>query len=216
MRKVNKKIKADKKAKLDKEQWNAALDQLESKGFLTRVFDPDSGELINRPTKAGVDTYRCILAFYETDHLFNGPRVDISDITDEEMIAMGRHLYKMGLVHVYYDSETGDERFALGQKGWELMSVYADCVDRKSRNLKVNPPSDKGLKLATYIIKFMKGMNKVGKMAQKFEKSSGGSPRFNTAGMSDYGNAGFNNKSGKRSKGSKKRRKVGSDTEFWR
>ena len=208
MRKVNRKIKADKKAKLDKEQWNAALDQLESKGFLTRVFDPDSGELINRPTKAGVDTYRCILAFYETDHLFNGPRVDTSDITDEELIAMGRHLNKMGLVHVYYDSETGDERFALGQKGWELMSVYADCVDRNSRNLKVNPPSDKGLKLANYIIKFMKAMNKAGKMAQKFEKSSGGSPRADMSKMMGFG--------GQPSKGSKKRRKVGSDTEFWR
>lgn len=208
MKKVNRKIKVNKKAKLDKEQWNAALDQLESKGFLTRVFDPDSGELINRPTKAGVDTYRCILAFYETDHLFNGPRVDTSDITDEELIAMGRHLVKMGLVHVYYDSETGDERFALGQKGWELMSVYADCVDRKSQNFQVNPPSDKGLKLANYIIKFMKAMNKAGKMAQKFEKSSGGSPRADMSEMMGFG--------GKPTKGSKKRRKVGSDTEFWR
>ena len=100
MRKVNRKIKADKKAKLDKEQWNAALDQLESKGFLTRVFDPDSGELINRPTKAGVDTYRCILAFYETDHLFNGPRVDTSDITDEEA----------SIIRGYTDHEAGHIR----------------------------------------------------------------------------------------------------------
>ena len=190
---MNRKIKVNKKAKLDKEQWNAALDQLYSKGFLTRVFDPDSNEVMSRPTKAGVDTYRCVVAFYQTDHLFNGPRVDTSDITDEELIAMGRHLNKMGLVHVYYDSETGDERFALGQKGYELMSVYTDCVDRKSHNLREKKPNDWGVKFALGIIKFMKAINKSGKMEQKFENASGQPP-----------------------KGSKKRRKVGSDTEFWR
>ena len=54
----------------------------------------------------------------------------------------------------------------------------------------------------------MKAMNKAGKMAQKFEKSSGGSPRADMSKMMGFG--------GQPSKGSKKRRKVGSDTEFWR
>ena len=206
-----------KKAKLDKEQWLAAYSQLEKKGFITRVFDPDSGEMINRPTKNGIEVYRAILAYYETDHLFNGPRMDPSDLNDEELIQVGRTLNKMGIVHVYYDSKTGQERFALGQFGWELMSVYSDCIDEKSKNFKQKTKGksdDPMQKLGVYIFKFMKTMNKAGKMAQKFEKSSGGSPRFDTAGMSNYGNT-KPRTTGK--KGSKtKKRKARSETEFWR
>ena len=111
--------------------------------------------------------------------------------------------------------ESGEEKFALSHKGWELMTVYSQCIDKNiiSRN-KSQQPSDKGVKLARGIMSFMKSMNKVGKMAQKFEKSSGGSPRFDTAGMSNYGNT-KPRTTGK--KGSKtKKRKARSETEFWR
>ena len=204
-----------KKAKLDKEQWLAAYSQLERHGFITHVFDPDRGDMKTRPTKAGIAVYQGILAMYDTASFLGGPVMEKTKYTNEQINELGRQLEKEGLMKVYFDSESGEEKFALSHKGWELMTVYSQCIDKNiiSRN-KSQQPSDKGVKLARGIMSFMKAMNKAGKMAQKFEKSSGGAPRFDTAGMSDYGNTNFSKKGKKGSKS--KKRKAKSETEFWR
>ena len=177
-----------KKAKLDKEQWLAAYQQLERHGFITHVFDPERNDMKTRTTKAGLDVYKGVLALYNMDSFLDGPKLDKTEFNDEQLNTLGLELVKEGLMSKYYDSDTYEDKFALTHKGWELMTVYSECLNKNIVSTKSQMPSDKGVKLARGIMSFMKAMNKVGKMAQKFEKSSGGSPRFDTAGMSNYGN----------------------------
>lgn len=177
-----------KKAKLDKEQWLAAYKQLEKHGFITHVFDPERNDMKTRTTKAGLDVYKGVLALYDTDSFLGGPKLDKTEFNDEQLNKLGIELVKEGLMTKYYDSDTSVEKFALTHKGWELMTVYTECLNKNIVSSKSQMPSDKGVKLARGIMSFMKAMNKAGKMAQKFEKASGGSPRMDMSGMMNFGN----------------------------
>lgn len=167
-----------KKAKLDKEQWLAAYQQLEKHGFITHVFDPERNDMKTKTTKAGLDVYKGVLALYNMESFLDGPKLEKTEFNEEQLNTLGLELVKEGLMSKYYDSDTSEDKFALTHKGWELMTVYSECLNKNIVSTKSQMPSDKGVKLARGIMGFMKAMNTAGKMAQKFEKASGGSPRM--------------------------------------
>ena len=135
-------------------------------GWLSEIYNVESNKSVYQITDLGYQYYFTICLATGYERLFNGPKqiMDSESVVSEDM-----DLFEEGYVVAGKDSQK------LTPTGAEYLCVLIDAHDKEIRTGGKNKKTSKSStvkKIGKYSAMFMRGMNKVSEMAQKYDKQS--------------------------------------------